>query len=50
MKVRIIKCLDSCTNNNQAKYSSDFKEMTEEGYDDLQYHKRHQESKEETLF
>lgn len=48
MKVRIIKCLDSCT-NNQAKCSSDFKEMTEEAYDGLQYHKRHQESRGNTL-
>lgn len=49
MKVRIIKCFDSCTNNNQAKCSSDFKEMTEEAYDGLQYHKRHQESRGNTL-
>lgn len=29
------------------KCSSDFKDMTEEGYDGLQYHKQHQESKKE---
>jgi len=48
MKVRIIRCLD--TNNNQAKCSSNFKDMTKEGYDGLQYHERHQASKEKTLF
>lgn len=50
MKVRLIKYVDSCTNNNQAKCSSGFKEMTEEGYGGLRYHKRHPESKNKTLF
>lgn len=49
MKVRTIKYLHNCKNSNQAKRSSDFKEMTEEGYDGLQYRKRHQESKEGTI-
>lgn len=39
MKVRAIKCLNSCTNN---KCNSNAQDITKEGYDGLQYHEQHQ--------